>query len=99
MSDEFNPDEPVHIPLTDELDLHTFHPKEIKSLLEEYIRECAKMKYSRVRIIHGKGKSVQKHIVRKFLEKNDLVESYSDAPPSSGGWGATIAHLKTNKQD
>lgn len=99
MSDEFDPNEPLHIPLTDELDLHTFHPKETKSLVEEYIIECVRLRFRRIRIIHGKGKSVQKHIVSKALEKNPHVESFSDAPPGSGGWGATIAILKLPKQN
>jgi len=84
----------VRIPIEDWIDLHTFSPKEIPSLLEDYLLECQKKGFSEVRIIHGKGKGVQMNIVHSFLEKSLLVESYRLAPPGAGSWGATIAYLK-----
>jgi DNA-nicking Smr family endonuclease len=86
----------VEIPIEDWIDLHTFLPKEIPSLLEEYLSECQKKGFREVRIIHGKGKGVQRKIVQSFLEKSPLVESFESAPPDAGSWGATIAYL--NKQ-
>ena len=85
--------EPVHIPIEDWIDLHTFSPKEIPSLLEEYLLECQKKGFREVRIIHGKGTGVQKNIVHSFLKKSPMVESFRSAQPESGGWGATIACL------
>jgi len=87
----------VHIPIEDWIDLHTFSPKEIPSLLEEYLFECQKKGFKEVRIIHGKGKSVQRNIVHAFLKKSPLVESFTIAPLEAGGWGATIARLKMNR--
>ena len=87
-------DNPVSIPIEDWIDLHTFLPKEIPSLLEEYLSECQKKGFTEVRIIHGKGKGVQRKIVQSFLEKSPLVESFESAPPEVGSWGATIAYLK-----
>ena len=84
----------VEIPIEDWIDLHTFLPKEIPSLLEEYLSECQKKGFREVRIIHGKGKGVQRNIVQSFLEKSPLVESFESAPPEAGSWGATIAYLK-----
>jgi len=87
----------VRIPIEDWIDLHTFSPKEIPSLLEEYLSECQKKGLREVRIIHGKGKGVQRQIVHSFLKKSPLVESYQSAPPEAGSWGATIAYLRQGK--
>ncbi len=84
----------VRIPIEDWIDLHTFSPKEIPSLLEEYLSECQKKGFKEVRIIHGKGKGVQMNIVHSFLKKSLLVESFKWAPPEAGAWGVTIAYLK-----
>jgi len=84
----------VRIPIEDWIDLHTFSPKEIPSLLEEYLLECEKKGFKEVRIIHGKGKGVQMKIVHSFLKKNPLIESFKPATPEAGSWGATIAVLK-----
>ena len=84
----------VRISIEDSIDLHTFQPKEIPSLLEEYLLECQKKGVLEVRIIHGKGKGVQRTIVHSFLKKNPLVDSYETAPLEAGAWGATLVYLK-----
>ena len=86
--------EPVKIPIEDELDLHTFNPKEVPDLLDDYFSECIKAGIFSVRVIHGKGTGALKKRVRGCLEKNPRVASFSDAPPGAGGWGATIVELK-----
>ncbi|MDY7032226.1 MAG: Smr/MutS family protein [Thermodesulfobacteriota bacterium] len=88
----------IKIPIDGSLDLHTFSPKEIPSLLEEYFKECLSHGIFQVRIIHGKGRGVQRRRVNAFLEKNPLVHSYCIAPPEAGGWGATIAFLQDKKK-
>lgn len=98
MEDGINFDEPVRIPIEDTIDLHTCSPREIPSLLEEYLKGCLSHGIIQVRIIHGKGMGIQRNIVHSFLEKNPLVHSFSHAPPGAGGWGATIAILKTKKE-
>lgn len=88
--------EPVKILIADSLDLHTFLPREISDLLEDYLAECLKAGLYSIRIIHGKGKGIQKRRVQGCLHKNPLVISFKDAPPEAGGWGATLVELKRN---
>ena len=86
-------DQPVEIPITHELDLHTFRPNEIGILIPEYIRECRQRGILTVRIIHGKGTGTLREGVHRLLRKMDCVRDFSLGDQSSGGWGATIAHL------
>ena len=86
--------QPVKIDIEDVLDLHTFKPSDVPDLLEDYIIECIKAGIFSLRIIHGKGKGVQKKRVQKLLKINPKVKSFQDAPPEAGGWGATIVELK-----
>ena len=86
--------EPVKLPITDVLDLHTFRPKDVPNLLDDYLLECIEEGIFSVRIIHGKGHGILKERVHKILKRHRLVESFKDAPPQAGGWGATIVELK-----
>lgn len=86
--------EPIQIPIEDVLDLHTFQPRDIPSLLHDYFSECIKAGIFSVRVIHGKGKGLQKRQVHQVLNKHPLVQRYKDAPPQAGGWGATLVELK-----
>lgn len=94
---EFDPsiDDVVIIPIEDHLDLHPFQPKEIASVVEEYLEQCKLAGFTQVRLIHGKGKGVQRNIIRGLLEKRDDVESFHDAPLEAGSWGATVVILKS----
>lgn len=85
--------EPIKIPIDGTLDLHTFHPKELPDLIEDYLSACVDEGIFSVRIIHGKGKGIQKARVQSLLSKHALVASYQDAPPDAGGWGATLVQL------
>ena len=87
---------PVKISIEDVLDLHTFRPKDIPDLIEDYLAECFKAGFYSVRIIHGKGKGIQKKRVQELLKKNPIVASFKDAPPEAGGWGATLVELRKN---
>ena len=87
-------DDPVIIPIEDELDLHPFQPKEIPSVVEEYLAQCRAAGFLEVRLIHGKGKGVQRNIIRALLEKLPGVESFRDGGHEAGGWGATVVILK-----
>ncbi|MFL6375443.1 MAG: Smr/MutS family protein [Pyrinomonadaceae bacterium] len=87
-------DEPVEIPITDSLDLHSFSPKDIRNVVEAYLDEARKKGFKIVRIIHGKGVGVQREIVRNVLSETYFVKSFKNAPEFSGSWGATIAELE-----
>ena len=84
----------VPLPIEDSIDLHTFSPKEIKPLVEEYLYQCQQREFREVRIIHGRGTGTQRNIVRSVLAQNPYVAEFKDAPPESGGWGATMVMLK-----
>jgi DNA-nicking Smr family endonuclease len=92
--EDYNPfPEPVVIEITDVFDLHTIPPKQVKAVVEEYLREARTKGFVVVRIIHGKGIGVQREIVRSVLERTDFVLEWTDAPPDAGHWGATIVRL------
>src|ERR1700760_2046846 len=92
--DPFNPfPDGVVMEFTDVLDLHGIPPKYIKTLIEDFLTEAEKRGFQFIRIIHGKGISVQREMVRSILSKTSFIESFSDAPPEAGGWGATVAGL------
>ena len=86
--------DPVVIPIEDHLDLHPFQPKDIPSVVEEYLEECRRAGFLEVRLIHGKGVGVQRNIIRSLLSKHPAVLSFQDAPAEAGGWGATVVVLK-----
>jgi len=80
------------VPVEDSIDLHTFHPRDIKSVVEEYVNAAHEAGFREVRLIHGRGRGVQRGMVQAALEKHPLVESFDDAPESH--LGATVAILK-----
>ena len=87
--------EPVEIPIDGTLDLHTFAPGDVSSLVEEYLWACLKKGIYEVRIIHGKGKGVLRRTVHARLEKHPNVIDFGlDSGPS--GWGVTVVHLKAD---
>ena len=87
-------DEPYRVPIEDTLDLHTFAPRDIKSVVEEYLSAAYDAGLREVRLIHGRGKGIQRGIVQQALERHPLVAEFWDAPESH--LGATVARLRTN---
>jgi DNA-nicking Smr family endonuclease len=87
-------DEPVELPITGVLDLHTFKPKEVKDLIPDYLVACHEKGIFQVRIIHGKGTGTLRATVHSILAKHPLVSSFSLDHPEYGGRGATIVWLK-----
>ncbi|NOR11280.1 MAG: DNA mismatch repair protein MutS [Desulfovibrionaceae bacterium] len=88
-----NNDDPVEIPIDGILDLHTFHPRDVKSLVPHYLELCQEQNILEVRIIHGKGTGTLRRTVHSLLEKNKRVASYRLDDGSGGGWGATLVNL------
>ena len=91
MRDALDDDEPQRIPIEDAIDLHTFHPRDIKSVVEEYVKAAHEAGLREVRLIHGRGRGVQRGIVQAALEKHPLVARFADATDSH--LGATVAIL------
>ncbi len=85
---------PVVVPIDGVLDLHTFSPKDLPALLVDYLEACREEEIVHVRIIHGKGKGVQRARVHSLLKKNPLVKQFTTATEDAGGWGATLVELK-----
>jgi len=82
-----------HIPLEDNLDLHSFLPRDVASVVDEYLREARAAGFTEVRLIHGKGTGTRRAEVRRLLEKRTDVADFSDAPPERGGFGATVVRF------
>jgi len=90
--------EEFEVPIEDFLDLHTFLPKEIRSVVESYIEAAIEAGFREVRLIHGRGIGVQREVVRAALDRHPEVETFGDAPPERGGWGATVARLRPRRK-
>jgi dsDNA-specific endonuclease/ATPase MutS2 len=89
MTHEDDPTEPIEVEITDVLDLHPFQPKDVSSVVREYLDAAYDGGLRRLRIIHGRGAGVQRKTVRTLLERDGRVRDFGDAPPGAGGWGAT----------
>lgn len=93
--DDWLPEEPVEILITEELDLHTFRPNEVGDLIRDYLAECQKLGLRRVRIIHGKGTGTLRTGVHRLLETLPEVAHFDwPASAETGGWGATWVRLR-----
>ena len=85
---------PVVVPIEDAIDLHPFAPRDIPSVVESYLDAAHQAGFTEVRLIHGRGRGVQRARVRQVLSQHPLVASFGDAPPERGGPGATLAWLR-----
>ena len=79
------------VPIEDHLDLHAFSPRDIKSVVEEYVNAAHEAGLREVRLIHGRGKGIQRGIVQQALERHPLVAEFWDATETH--LGATVARL------
>lgn len=82
--------EPVELPITDVLDLHSFRPAEVPDVVRDYLDAAWEKGLRELRIIHGKGMGVQRQTVRTLLARDGRVEAFGDA----GSWGATWVKLR-----
>ena len=82
------------VPIEDSIDLHAFAPRDIESVVEEYVSAAHEAGLREIRLIHGRGKGIQRGIVQRALERHPLVEEFWDAAESH--LGATVARLWPN---
>ena len=87
-------DEVFVVPIEEAIDLHAFQPRDVLAVVADYLEEAAKRGIREVRLIHGRGKGVQRANVQALLAGHPLVERYRDAPATRGGWGATLVELR-----
>jgi DNA-nicking Smr family endonuclease len=88
------PDDSVRLPIEDSIDLHSFLPRDVSSVVDEYLREAHARGFREVRLIHGRGIGVQRAIVQSLLRAHPLVAGFADAPEDRGGRGATLVRLR-----
>ena len=82
----------MRIPIEGTLDLHSFNPRDIRSVVEEYVTAAWEGGLREVRLIHGRGRGIQRGIVQQALERHPLVVEFWDATESH--LGATVARLR-----
>ena len=82
----------VELPIEDSIDLHSFQPREVSSVVEEYLHQVLAKGFREVRIIHGRGIGVQRRIVHSILERHPQVISFYDETDR----GSTVVVLKYN---
>jgi DNA-nicking Smr family endonuclease len=85
---------PINLPITGELDLHSFRPQDLGSLIPDYIEACRAKGIHKIRIVHGKGIGNIRRSVEAILSRHPDVEKYIQASEQMGGWGAVIVTLK-----
>ena len=83
----------VELPIDGTLDLHHFHPRDVKDLVPDYLEECRARGILQVRIVHGKGIGALRETVHAALKKIPYVTDFKLGGPSGGSWGATIVTL------
>lgn len=90
-----SPDDDVPIvEIEDAIDLHGFQPRDIPSVVQSYLEAAWAKGFTEVRLIHGRGKGVQRARVQQLLRSSPYVADFADAPPTRGGWGATLVWLR-----
>ena len=90
-------DDPVRVPIEDAIDLHSFAPRDVLSVVDEYLRAALDAGFSQVRLIHGRGKGVQRADIQRLLRDHPLVDRFWDAPESH--LGATVVRLRGGGAD
>jgi len=85
---------PVPLPITGELDLHTFRPQDIGELIPAYLAACHARGLPTVRLVHGKGTGTLRTTVHHLLRRSPLVLSFRLADETRGSWGATLVALR-----
>ncbi len=92
--EEYGAPDAVEMPIDGTLDLHTFHPRDVKTLLPDYFEACREKGIYQVRVVHGKGTGALRRSVHALLDRLDDVETYRLGGMGEGSWGATLVVLR-----
>ena len=90
MDDRYSQPEAIFLPIDGVLDLHTFSPKDLSTLIPDYLHECLAKGITEVKIIHGKGKGNIRRSVHALLDRNPQVMTYRLGDTLSGSWGQQL---------
>jgi DNA-nicking Smr family endonuclease len=85
-------DDPVRIPIEDAIDLHSFLPRDVVAVVDDYLQAAQEAGFDSVRLIHGRGRGVQRAAVQRLLRRHEAVATFWDAPEAH--LGATVVRLK-----
>lgn len=97
LTDEDDANPVAVVEIEDCIDLHGFQPRDVLNVVEDYLEAALEKGYTEVRLIHGRGKGVQRARVQALLARHPAVASYRDAPATRGGWGATVVTLRVGE--
>lgn len=82
-------DDPAEIPIDGVLDLHAFRPRDVRTLVPDWLLACRDAGITEARVIHGKGTGELARGVLALLERLPIVrETRRD-----GNWGAVVVSL------
>lgn len=87
----------VHVPIEDAIDLHSFHPRDVVHVVDDYLQAAREAGFDVVRLIHGRGKGVQRAAVQRLLASHAAVLEFWDAPEAH--LGATLVRLRSQDRD
>ena len=90
-------DETIRIPIEDSIDLHAFQAKEILAVVDDYLEAAQDAGFEVVRLIHGRGKGVQRAAIQRLLRGSGRVAEFWDAPETH--LGATVVRLRPRGSD
>lgn len=93
MTQDDDTDPVAVLEIEDSIDLHGFQPRDVLNVVEDYLEAAIEKGFTEVRLIHGRGKGVQRANIQALLGRHPAVESFRDAPATRGGWGATVVSL------
>ena len=84
------------VPINGELDLHAFAPRDIPSVVAAYVEAASAAGFEEVRLVHGRGRGVQRGIVQATLDRHPLVVAFWD--DTDAHLGATIARIQAGQK-
>ncbi len=77
-----------------ELDLRGLRYEEAQIELDRYIDRCVVSNMPYATVIHGFGTLTLRKLVKKYLDKNPLVDYHRDGEGTEGGQGVTVVYFK-----